>query len=133
MQILLRSASAAVLAVVITGCSTTPPNPVKPEDMPKAFTAPMPAGVEQQVSAEWWKSFSSPELTGLVELPMTGNLDIAAAAARVVQAQGQTGIAVSTLFPSVDVTGSASRAQSNSQNFGKTTGNTFGLNGSAQL
>jgi len=130
MRVLSKSVSAVILAIVATGCATTPPNPVNPEDMPKAFAAPVAAGVGQQITADWWKSFSSDELAGLVEAAETGNLDIAAAAARVEQAQGQTGVATASLFPDVQVTGSASRAQSRSA-FGKTTSNAFGLTGAA--
>ena len=133
MKLLLNSVSAAVMAFALTACATTPPEPVKSADMPKAFTAPMAGDATQQVTTDWWKSFSSPELTGFVDEAHTGNLDIAAAAARVLQAQGQTGVAWSTLFPSVDVTGSATR-QGSRRLTGTTapgTFNTFSLTGSA--
>jgi outer membrane protein, multidrug efflux system len=125
MKILLTSVSVAALALVAAGCSTTPPEPVKPADMPKAYTAPMAADTQGQVTTEWWKSFSSPELTGLIQQAQTDNLDIAAAAARVLQAQAQTGLSASALFPNVDLSASAQRAGSkHGVNAG--TFNTFG-------
>lgn len=130
MNVLWKSMSAATLAVALTACTTTPPEPVKAKDMPKAFTAPISAAAEKQISTEWWKSFSSPELTRFVVKAQTGNLDLAAAAARVMQAQARSGIAASALFPSVGVQGSASRSQTQGV-FGKTTGNSVSLSGSA--
>ena len=99
----------AVAACLLMGCSTTPPQPIKPDDIPKAFTAPMPQASGRQVAAEWWKSFEGPELTGLVEAARTGSLDIEAAAARAEQARAQTGIAVSALFPTISVGAGARR------------------------
>jgi NodT family efflux transporter outer membrane factor (OMF) lipoprotein len=133
MKTLLNTVSAAVLGLMLTACSTTPPQPVKPEDMPKAFTAPQAAAATQQVATEWWKSFNSPELTGYVDEAQTANLDIAAASARVMQAQAQAGVAWSSLFPTVGVSGTAQR--SGSRRFTGTsapgTFNTFGLTGQA--
>jgi len=133
MKILLNTVSVAVLALGLAACATTPPEPVKPADLPKEFTAPQAAGAEQPISTDWWKSFSSPELTDFVNQAHSGNLDIAAAAARVYQAQAQTGTAWSTLFPNVDVTGSAQRQGSRRYTATSSPGtfNTFGLTGGA--
>jgi outer membrane protein, multidrug efflux system len=132
MKILLNSVSVVVLAFALTACATTPPQPVKPDDMPKVYSAPAVAA-DKQVTADWWKSFSSPELTAFVDEAHANNLDIAAAVARVEQAQANTGIATSVLFPSIDVTGSAQR--SGSQRFTSTsapgTFNSFGVTGAA--
>lgn len=126
MKILLNSVSVVVLAFALTACATTPPQPVKPGDMPKAYSAPaVPA--DKEVSTEWWKSFTSPELTAFIDEAHTGNLDIAAAVARVEQAQAQTGVATSALFPSIDVTGSAQRQGAH----GIKGSNLFGLTGGA--
>jgi outer membrane protein, multidrug efflux system len=96
---------------------------MKTDELPKAFTAPYAAGAQKELSTEWWKSFSSPELTSLTETANTNNLDLAAAAARVLQAQAQTGVAASALFPSVDLNASARRQGSRTPG---TTFNTFG-------
>ncbi|MDE1938618.1 MAG: efflux transporter outer membrane subunit [Alphaproteobacteria bacterium] len=123
MKILLRSVSLTMLALATAACSTTAPTAMKSDEVPKAFTAPATPGVSQEVTTDWWKSFSSPELTSLVETARTDNLDLAVAAARVQQAQAQTGLATSALFPNVNLSGSAKRQGTNHTG---TTFNTFG-------
>jgi len=112
MNLLLRSASPIALALALAACSTTPPTAMKPEELPGAFTAPATAGAPQDISTEWWKSFSSPEMSDLVATARINNLDLAVSAARVLQAQAQAGVAISALFPSIDLNGSAKRTGS---------------------
>jgi NodT family efflux transporter outer membrane factor (OMF) lipoprotein len=109
MKILSNSVSVMVLALVLGACATTPPPTVKPEDMPKAYQAPVP-DTQQQVSAEWWKSFNSKELTAFIDEAHTGNLDLATAAARLQQAQAQYGSDIATLIPSVQASGSVTQS-----------------------
>ena len=97
MRIILNSASVAVLALITAGCSTSLPVAMKTSEMPTAYTAPFVEGAQKELSTEWWKSFSSPELTSLTETARTDNLDLAMAAARVLQAQAQTGLATSSI------------------------------------
>jgi NodT family efflux transporter outer membrane factor (OMF) lipoprotein len=66
---------------------------------------------------DWWRSFRSRELTEIVEEAREANLDIAAAVARIVQADAQARIAGAPLLPTVDLNGSATRARS-SQSLG---------------
>jgi outer membrane protein, multidrug efflux system len=125
MKILSNSVSVLVLAVVLGACATTPPPTVKPEDMPKAYQAPVP-DTQKQVSADWWKSFDSKELAAFVDEAHQGNLDLATAAARVQQAQAQYGSSIADLFPAVQLSGSAKRNGSKSFNY-----NSFDVNGAA--
>lgn len=125
MKTLLNSVSVVVLTFALAACATTAPQPIKPEDLPKAYQAPVSAA-DKDVSAEWWKSFSSPELTTFVDEAHSGNLDIATAAARVQQAQAQTGLSTSTLFPTVGAQLTADRSGTK-----YSTGNTYGLRGAA--
>lgn len=106
MKILSNSVSVLVLAVALGACATTPPPTVKPEDMPKAFQAPV-SDTTAQVTEEWWKSFDSKELADLIGQAHEGNLDLATAAARVQQAQAQYGSDIANLIPTVAVNGSA--------------------------
>jgi NodT family efflux transporter outer membrane factor (OMF) lipoprotein len=126
MRIILNSVPLAMLALVTTACSTSPPVAMKMDELPKAYTAPYVAGAQKELSTEWWKGFSSPELTGFVEAANTGNLDLAASAARVLQARALSGEAASTLFPSVNANASATRTGSKTYNY-----NTFGASLSA--
>ena len=118
-----RVASLMALALAVAGCSTAPPKAMKAEDLPNAFTAPMVSGSLQPVTAAWWKAYSSPELTALIQDARVSNLDLAAAAARVQQAQAQAGIAVSALLPKVALNASADRQGSRAPG---STFNTFG-------
>jgi NodT family efflux transporter outer membrane factor (OMF) lipoprotein len=60
------------------------------------------------VDALWAKGFGSAELARLVAQAASDNLDIAAAAARIEQAEAQAKIAAAGLFPQVSGTGDAS-------------------------
>jgi multidrug efflux system outer membrane protein len=112
MRTFLNSVSVAVLALALAGCHMTP-EAMKSEELPKAFTAPEPEGaIETVPSAEWWKGFSSDEMTSLVEASHGGNLDVAIYAARVEQARANAGLAWADLFPAVGAKGGASRSGS---------------------
>jgi NodT family efflux transporter outer membrane factor (OMF) lipoprotein len=114
------------LAGLLAGCTTEPPVAMKPEELPKAFTAPQVQATTQEISTDWWKSFSSSELDDMVSAAAGNNLDIAAAVARVQQAQAQTGEAWANLFPNVSLDASAKRQGSTAISY-----NTFGLSGAA--
>ena len=118
-------------AVALMGCATAPPVPVKPDEIPKAFTAPMPEAGGRSISAVWWEGFGSPELTGLVFAAQTGNLDVEAAAARVEQARAQTGIAASALFPAISVDADARRQGTHSPPPGSSPSDSVSLAGAA--
>jgi NodT family efflux transporter outer membrane factor (OMF) lipoprotein len=60
---------------------------------------------------DWWREFRSAELTALIEEAQTANLDIAAAVARIMQADAQARIAGAPLLPVVNLHGSAQRSQ----------------------
>jgi multidrug efflux system outer membrane protein len=60
----------------------------------------------------WWRGFGAPELDALMEAAMADNLDMAAAAARIRQADAQVRIAGAALLPTVDLQGGGSRSQS---------------------
>ncbi|KQT29416.1 RND transporter [Bradyrhizobium sp. Leaf396] len=57
-------------------------------------------------SLDWWRGFRSAELTQLMQEAQTVNLDIAAAVARIVQADAQARQAGAALLPSVSSGGS---------------------------
>jgi NodT family efflux transporter outer membrane factor (OMF) lipoprotein len=91
----------------------------------------VPQGATVWPATEWWSGFSSAELTTLEAAAQQNNLDLAAAAARVMQARGNTGIAASALFPAVNFSTSGQRGASsvpiaNGRNI-VSTGNSFGL------
>jgi len=90
------------LALALTGCGTTSPM-LKPNvTAPGAWNETLPAG-GAKVSADWWHSFGSVELQGLVEQALAGSPDLAIAMERVRQAEAQVRIAGASLFPTIDV------------------------------
>jgi NodT family efflux transporter outer membrane factor (OMF) lipoprotein len=121
----------SVSALALAACSTEPPVALKPSEMPQAFSSPLPQGATTWPATDWWSGFSSSELSSLEATAQQNNLDLAAAAARVMQARGNTGIAASALFPAVDFQSSAQRGASsvpiaNGRHI-VSTGNSFGL------
>jgi multidrug efflux system outer membrane protein len=110
--------------IIMTGCSVGPTY-VRP-------TLDIPAGWREQSvnnsewpADDWWRSFGSPELNSFIQQARTGNLDMAAAAARIREADAQVRVAGAALLPSVDIGGSASRNQSVSSKGSKRTTTDF--------
>ena len=60
---------------------------------------------------DWWTKFRSRELTALIEEARTNNLDIAAAIARIVQADAQARITGAPLLPLITANGNALNEQ----------------------
>ena len=109
---LMTRASMLVLAFAAAGCATDAPMALKTTDIPAKFDGPIPSKVGVWPAKEWWHGFNSPELDGLIATAETDNLNIAIAFAAVLQAQAQSNIQRSALFPSIDLNPSAERAQS---------------------
>ncbi len=63
-------------------------------------------------SVIWWRGFRSQQLTGLIEEALTSNLDIAAAVARIVQADALSRIAGAPLIPAIELDAGALRSRS---------------------
>lgn len=107
------------LMLPLGGCLLTD----KPEpglDIPQAYDRG-PKNPELAEAAlpplDWWRGFRSRELTEIIEQARSANLDIAAAVARIVQADAQSRMAGAPLLPSVNLNGNAARSQAS-----KTTG-----------
>ncbi|MGK7870317.1 efflux transporter outer membrane subunit [Falsiroseomonas sp. E2-1-a20] len=78
--------------------------------------------------AAWWQGFGTPQLDALMRAAMAENLDIAAAVARLRQADAEVRISGAALLPRVDADLSAGRSRSTSRNPGSagSAGNSFG-------
>ena len=101
----------ALAAPALTGCIQTPrPDPAL--DVPKVFGNAPGDRAAAPPRADWWKSFGSAELTRMVQTAEAENLDIAAAVARIQQADAQAKIAGSALLPVVDLSASTARSRS---------------------
>ena len=106
-----RSVLAASLAIAAAGCSfDRPTDRLANTDVPEQFTGPIPADADTWPTADWWRQFNSPELDTLITSAQTQNLDLAAAAARVMQAEAQARVAGSALLPTVNLSADVSQS-----------------------
>ena len=60
---------------------------------------------------DWWRGFRSNELTALIEEAQTANFDVAAAVAKIIQADAQSKIAGAPLLPGADLDASVTRSR----------------------
>jgi len=98
----------ALAALSVAGCDLGPTYHRPALEVPVAYRATAQTAQAAWPSEQWWRGFDSPDLDTLVALAKTGNLDIAAAIARVRQADAQVRIAGAPLLPTLDGTGNAS-------------------------
>jgi multidrug efflux system outer membrane protein len=91
-------------------------------EVPKNYRAPHLKSEAALPPLEWWRGFRSAELSDLMEQSLAANFDIAAAVARIVQADAQARIAGAALLPSVNATASAQRSKSSQAVFGGSSG-----------
>jgi multidrug efflux system outer membrane protein len=73
---------------------------------PQGYKAARLTDSDAPPTLDWWRGFRSPELTQLMEEAEKVNLDIAAAVARLVQADAQARITGAALLPSLNGNGS---------------------------
>ena len=104
---LAATAVVAALAQPLAGCFL--PNEIIPAaiPMPPAYRAGPRHADAALPSVVWWRGFGSKELTALIEEALTSNFDVAAAVARIVQADANSRVAGAALLPIVDLNGSA--------------------------
>lgn len=118
----LRGVSATVLAASLAACTANPTPLDRPGDLPAAFTAPMDKAAPVWPQASWWAGFGTDELAPLQVTAQQENLDVAMAAARVLQAEASDGVALSALFPSLGASIGVTRAGSNTPSINTVTG-----------
>jgi NodT family efflux transporter outer membrane factor (OMF) lipoprotein len=105
---------ALVLAALSSGCILKSDLPDPALDVPAAYKSATSAARDMPPQLDWWRGFRSRELTVLMEEAQTVNLDIAAAVARIRQADAQARITGAALLPSVSGGFSGSRSRSSS-------------------
>ncbi len=93
---------AAVLALMAFGC-TVGPNYHRPAvDVPQVYrgaSAAAPSTAASFGDEKWWEVFQDPQLQALICSALKQNYDLRMAAARILQAQAQLGIARGNQFP----------------------------------
>ena len=95
----------------LAGCFLGTEHPDLALAIPAAYRDGGDASRAAMPKADWWRSFRSRELTNLMEEAQTANLDIAAAIARIVQADAQARVAGAALLPAIDFGASANRTR----------------------
>jgi multidrug efflux system outer membrane protein len=92
---------ALLLPAAIVACDLGPDYQRPETAVPHAWNTAATGAKEAWPSADWWKSFGSPQLDSLIAEARSSNTDLAAAAARVQQADAQARIAGAALLPTV--------------------------------
>lgn len=110
-----RTLTLTTAVALAGGCNLTPDYARPNVPSAASFTGTSAAGAidADKIARDWWKSFGSAELDGLMDRALANNTDIRAAVARIEQARAQLRIAGADLLPAVDATANASRQRSN--------------------
>lgn len=95
------------LSLCLSACATAPA-PQTDVPVPRAWQGQVDTRAERP-DAVWWRAFGSPELERLVTRALANSQDLAAAVARVRQAQARATIAGAPLLPEVQLGVDASR------------------------
>ncbi|MBW7900775.1 MAG: efflux transporter outer membrane subunit [Rhodocyclaceae bacterium] len=104
-------------ALLLAGCAVGP-DYARPElDLPQTWPLRATAAPEAATSADragerWWALYADPTLDRLIDEALAHNADARVAAARVLEARAQAGIADADLYPSISAGLSGSRSQS---------------------
>jgi len=117
-----------------SGCAVITSPFVKTADVPVTWEQPAPVDAPIWPATNWWQAFSSPELDRVIIAAQTNNLDVAAAEARVLQAQARARQVGASLLPTVNLNvlaerqgAIASSSASHENNFGVFLGASYEL------
>ncbi|EJM64037.1 efflux transporter, outer membrane factor lipoprotein, NodT family [Pseudomonas sp. GM50] len=100
--------SLLTLCLLLGACSHPAPRPDSGIQPPSAWQSPHRESTSQ-TSRQWWTQFGSPQLDRLIEQARVGSHDLAAAIARVRQAQADTVIAGGSQLPEIKAGMNANR------------------------
>ncbi len=104
-----RAAVLAAGTLLLSACALGPVHEPPKAGLPEAWdTAAGNPG--QWPDAAWWRGFGSAELDALIAEAEAGNRDLAAAVARILQAEAQARVAGAALQPTLGLSGSAGRS-----------------------
>ena len=96
-----RRLAGLALPLALAACAMAPqPAPESSLDVPQGWRTAPPA-VSTAVERDWWRAFGDPQLDALVEEALAGTPSLAAADARVRQAQAQAGVADAARQPNI--------------------------------
>lgn len=108
----------ALLLPLMAGCALDAKVPPATAPTQAAWQGASAAATPLPLAPEWWRAFDSPELDALQSAARSGNLEIAAAVARIEQADALVRVAGANLLPTVDLGSDASRSRQASSSGG---------------
>ena len=109
-----RTLALTAVAAALSGCVVGPNYQRPAVDLPANY-APVAASTNTvSATGNWWSVFKDPVLDRVMDEALANNADLVVAAARVVEAQAQLGLAISDQVPSVYASGSRERNRDSS-------------------
>lgn len=128
------SCCAGILCALVTACRVGP-DYRHPDTPTPATWVEGSDGVRDWPDAGWWRGFADPQLDALIAAAQLHNLDLAAAVARVREADAVARVAGAPLLPSLDATATATRERAPVSGQGPEVFNNFapGLTASYEL
>jgi NodT family efflux transporter outer membrane factor (OMF) lipoprotein len=105
----------AIALLACTSCALQAPQRQVPE-VPTAFTSGTSTDPPARPGKDWYHAFASPELDALITQATNANLDLAAARARLTQADARSRQAGAAILPSVDAIGNGNFLAGHSSN-----------------
>jgi multidrug efflux system outer membrane protein len=99
------------LVPLLASCSIFNERSVLGIEIPDRYKTTHALGPTPPPALDWWRSFRSRELTTLIEEAQTANFDVAAAVAKIIQADAQSKIAGAPLLPSAVLDASVTRSR----------------------
>lgn len=107
----IRLAAVVLTGSMLGGCLVVGPDYETPGvSVPARWSNGGTRSLAPDTLSQWWQRFHDPILTSLIEDAVAGNLDVAAAKARVREARASRQQAIGTLLPNVTGAGSAIRS-----------------------
>ena len=102
---------AALLALLLAGCTTVGPDYRQPDvAIPAQYAEPNDAqGLSDAELASWWRQFGDPQLDSLIVRAIALNLDVQSAAARIREARARETLAGARNLPTLNAQASATR------------------------
>jgi multidrug efflux system outer membrane protein len=100
-----------MLLFLLGACDPGPLGTIPPPEQQADWHAAPASAPPIWPGTDWWRGFKSPQLDGLIDTARVNSPDIAAAIARIRQADAQLRIAGAPLLPSLNGTGNASWQQ----------------------
>jgi len=102
--------AAVLLALLLSGCSFLETGFVRPSpDLPGQWAGAQGASQTSMAGENWWGLFNDPVLEALVDEAQQHNHDIAAAAARILEAEAALGVTEADRYPIITANGAGSR------------------------